>query len=117
MVDNIAINFIKGDTYSRDLVISNYKGKIKEVLFTVKNNESDKYSIMQKKINDGIMLADGDEIIGERTYNILINANETDDMKTNYDYYFAIKIFVPTSLDDIELTLIKGTLTLETRGD
>lgn len=105
-----------------------------EVEFTT--NENDKYLLLQyykydslfseqeaidsieiklTTISNGITLVSDEE--GVRTYNILINANDTDNFKVDYDYFFAIKIFTYEDDEDIELTPIKGTFTLSSRGD
>lgn len=115
MIEDATINYVKGDTYSRDIIISDYNEEINNILFTVKNNENDKRSVLQKSLNNGITLVSDEE--GVKTYNILINANDTDDFKVDYDYYFAIKIFTDGVTNDIELTAIKGTFTLSSRGD
>lgn len=115
MIDNAIIEFVKGDTYSRDFTINGYEEDINSVLFTVKNNESDKRYLLQKSLDNGITLVSDED--GVKTYNILINANDTDDFKVGYDYYFAIKIFTDELVNDIETTIIKGTLTLSSRGD
>lgn len=240
MIEDATINFIKGDTCSRDFTISDYDMDINKVLFSIKNNENDKRSILQKSlemnlnnlfdknnynelnayihsssniikssdiiktiyieckpnttytikmdntdgnmrvattldtptaempvlqnvgaqysrpntsitittltnvkflllqyysngssiskqeiidsieikqdtISNGITLVSDED--GVKTYNLLINANDTDNLKTDYEYFFAIKIFTYESEEDIELTPIKGTLTLSVRGD
>lgn len=115
MLDNATINFVKGDTYSRDFTITGYDEEINEILFTVKNNESDKRYVLQKSLNNGITIVSDED--GVKTYNLTLEANESDDLKTNYDYYFAIKIFTEEESADIELTAIKGIMTLSARGD
>ena len=115
MINDAKIEYVKGDTYSRDFSISGYEEDIDNVLFTIKNNESDKRSILQKSLDDGITLVSDED--GVKTYNILIDANDTDNFKVGYDYYFAIKIFTDEISNDIETTIIKGTFTLSARGD
>ena len=115
MLDNATINFVKGDTYTRDFTISGYDEEINEILFTVKNNESDKRHVLQKSFEDGITIVSDED--GVKTYNLTLEANDTDNLKTDYDYYFAIKIFTNEVPSDVELTAIKGTMTLSARGD
>ena len=115
MVNDEIISFVKGDTYTRDFTISGYDEEINEILFTVKNNENDKRYVMQKSFENGITIVSDEE--GVKTYNLTIEANDTDKFKTDYDYYFAIKIFTNEIPSDIELTAIKGTFTLSARGD
>lgn len=38
-MNNATMNFVKGDTYTRDFTISGYDNEIDEILFTVKNEE------------------------------------------------------------------------------
>ena len=114
-MNNAKMEFVKGDTYTRDFTISGYNEEIDEIKFTVKNNESDKRPILQKSFEDGITIVSDED--GVKTYNLSIQANDTDDMKTDYDYYFAIKLFTNEIGGDIETTAIKGTLTLSARGD
>lgn len=114
-MNNATMNFVKGDTYTRDFTISGYDNEIDEILFTVKNDENDKRYVLQKSFEDGITIVSDDD--GVKTYNITIQANDTDNMKVDYDYYFAIKLFTDEVGSDIEKTAIKGTLTLSARGD
>ena len=115
MINDAKIEYVKGDTYSRDFTISGYEEDIDNVLFSVKNNDSDKRSVLKKSLDNGITLVSDED--GVKTYNILIDANDTDDLKVEYDYYFAIKIFTNETNNDIETTIIKGTFTLSARGD
>lgn len=112
MIDNALFEFRKGDTYSRDFTISGYESEISKVFFTVKNNSSDKRYVLQKTLNHGITLVDNTDNI--RTYNILINATDTDDMKVGYDYFFDIEIVSPgVGTELIKTTPVIGTLRLK----
>lgn len=111
MIDNVIFQFRKGDTYSRDFTITDYEPEISKVFFTVKNNSSDKRFVLQKTLNDGITLVSDDE--GVKTYNILINATDTDNMKVDYEYFFDVEIVSPgANNDEIKQTPIIGTLIL-----
>ena len=114
-MNNAKMEFVKGDSYSRDFTISGYDEEIDEIKFTVKKNENDKDAVLVKDFEDGITIVSDEE--GVKTYNLSLRANETDDMKTNFDYYFAIKLYTNEIGGDIETTAIKGTLTLSARGD
>lgn len=112
MIDNALFEFRKGDTYSRDFTISGYESEISKVFFTVKNNSSDKRYVLQKSLEDGISLVSDEESI--ETYNILINATDTDNMKVDYDYFFDVEIISPgVNNEEIKQTIITGTLRLK----
>jgi len=104
-------NFVRGNTYTRDIEIKNYS-KINNIYFTVKEKEQDKNEILKKRLYDGISLVDETE--NSKTYNLLIDSSDTDNLKTDYDYYFDIKVITNTTSKPIKLTIIKGTMTLVT---
>ena len=104
-------NFVRGNTYTRDIEIKNYK-KINNVIFSVKEKEQDKNVIFSKKLYDGINLMEVKE--DSRLYNLTIDSDDTDNLKTDYDYYFDVKIITNTTTKPIKLTIIKGTMTLVT---
>jgi len=115
-MNNVIFEFHIGDTYTRDLTIDGYSAEISNVFFSVKNNNADKRVILQKKLDDGITLTDvvydGDTIVS-RTYNILINATDTERMKTDYEYPFDIQINTPgVGTDVIKKTIISGIFRL-----
>lgn len=118
-MENVLFEFYIGDTYTRDFTLTNYSAIIDEIYFSVKNNDKDKYTVLQKTLTDGgITLTDiqydnyGN--ILSRTYNILINATDTDNMKTDFDYTFDIEI-VSSGEDnvDIKKTIITGIFRLK----
>lgn len=112
MIENAKFNFRKGDTYSRDFTISDYEFDIDKVFFSVKNNSSDKRVVLQKTLDNGITLVSDEE--GVKTYNILIDATDTDNMKVGYDYFFDIEIYTTiVGGSAIKQTPIVGTLTLK----
>jgi len=115
-MNNVIFEFHIGDTYTRDLTIDGYSADISNVFFSVKNNNADKRVILQKKLDDGITLIDvvydGDTIVS-RTYNILINATDTERMKTDFEYPFDIQINTPgVGTDVIKKTIISGIFRL-----
>ena len=112
MIEDAKFVFRKGDTYSRDFTITDYEFDIDKVFFTIKNNSSDKRPVLQKTLNNGITLVSDED--GVKTYNILINATDTDNMKVDYDYFFDIELFTTmVGGSDIKQTPIVGTLTLK----
>lgn len=115
-MNNVIFEFHIGDTYTRDLTIDGYSAEISNVFFSVKNNNADKRVILQKRLDDGITLTDvvydGDTIVS-RTYNILINATDTERMKTDFEYPFDIQINTPgVGTDVIKKTIISGIFRL-----
>ena len=111
-MNDVIFEFYRGDTYTRDFTITGYKSKIDNIYFTVKENENDKRAMLSKKLNDGITLVDETE--DSKTYNLLINCIDTNDFKTNKDYYFDIEIITHAVGGDIRKTILKGTMTLQT---
>lgn len=110
-MENVILEFYKGDTYTRDLTISGFYMPISKMFFTVKEKISDKNIVLQKTLKNGISVVDeADESV---TYNLLINATDTDKMKTDYDYVFDIEIHSPGVKEDIKKTIITGTLRLK----
>lgn len=115
---NVLFEFYIGDTYTRDFTISDYSSEITEVYFSVKKNNSDKRTVLQKKLDNGITLTDvqyDDEgNITSRTYNILINADDTEDMQVDFEYPFDIEIITPGANSvDIKKTIISGIFKLK----
>lgn len=108
---NVLFEFYRGDTYSRDFSITGYKSPIDKIFFTVKENENDKKFVLQKTLENGITLLeeDGDSKI----YNILIDAQDTDDLKPDYDYPLDIEIHTNEE-PVIKRTIVTGTLRLTT---
>lgn len=113
MIENEVIEFYLGDTYTRDIIISKYTAPITEAYFTVKTDNVYKEFVLQKKLNNGIMLVDeGTNEDGEyyRTYNLNLDAEDTDDLKPDLNYSFDFEIISPgTSSTSIKQTIITGT--------
>lgn len=115
-MDNVKFNFYIGDTYTRDFVITGYSSAIDEVFFTIKKNVDDKRYVLQKTLNNGITLVDvtydtdGTTILS-RTYNLLIDAEDTEDMIPEYEYVFDIEI-VTDETTDLKKTIMTGTIEL-----
>ena len=104
---DVVFEFYRGDTYERDFKISNLKREITKVYFTVKETEECKNACLQKSLNNGIVVVDEDET--SKTFNLLINATDTDNMKVNTAYSFDIEIHC----GDIKKTIVTGTLMLK----
>ena len=111
-MDNAKFNFYRGDTYTRDFTIDGYENNIDDIYFTVKEVETDKKAKLSKTLGNGITLVDETET--SKTYNILINASDTENLKTDFPYFFDIEIITNTNQEPIVKTIIAGTMTLDT---
>lgn len=110
-MNNVEFNFVRGDTYQRTITIV-WNQEITNVYFTLKKNENDKDVVLQKKLGSGITLVEQKQNEdGSNTYTYLlnINATDTDNLETNYGYFFDFEVIS----DTIKKTPIKGTLTLD----
>lgn len=116
-MEDVKFEFYIGRTYTRDFIISGYSADIDQVYFTVKKNVDDKNFVLQKKLGNGITLVDvvydidGTTILS-RTYNILINATDTDSMKPDTEYVFDVAIITDETID-IKKTIMTGTVELK----
>ncbi len=107
-MNNVKFQFFRGDTYERLITITNWDKNIDSIYFTVKHKDTDKEPVLQKTLGKGITKVDGNELTS--TFLLTIDATDTDDMKTDYDYSFDVEIIS----SNIKKTIIKGTLTLTT---
>lgn len=111
---DVLFEFYIGNTYTRDIKIDDYSADIDEIYFSVKQNNKDKYTVLQKKLSDGgITLVDvtygTDGQIKSRTYNLTILPDETESLKPDFDYSFDFEIVSPGANDvNIERTIITG---------
>lgn len=110
MIENVGFELFIGDTYCRDFVVKNFPEKINEIYFTVKKNNKDKRFELQKRLNNGITLVDEDET--SKTYNLLLEPEDTDNLKTETNYEFDIKL-ISDSNPVIKKTIITGTFVLK----
>lgn len=103
--------FHRGRTYSRDFTINDFPDVIDKILFTVCEDPSHKNYCIRKSLEDGITLVDeGTDETGAnyKTYNLLIEATDTDHLKTNTEYGYDIVLFS----GDTKYQLIEGSITL-----
>ena len=106
--------FFIGNTYERNITISNYEDDIDEMYFSVKKSDSDKRVILQKTLDNGITLM-SDETIDDvryRTYQLVIDSDDTEGMKPDVEYPFDVKIVTIKDEDEIKETIVKGNVTL-----
>ena len=112
-MDNVVFEYYIGDTYTRDLTITGYSAEITEMYFSVKKNNKNKNTVLQKTLDNGITLVDiqydGDDNIVSRTYNLLIEADDTEELRPDFDYSFDVEIVSPgVDNNDIKKTIITG---------
>lgn len=104
-MEKINFSFVKGDTYSRGFTIEGFEQPITQVYFTVKEKTTDKNFVIQKLLNRGIEK----DIDVPNRYVLTIEADDTNKLKTNYNYVFDIQIVT----ESIKRTIIGGYLKLE----
>lgn len=104
-MEKINFKFIKGDTYSRGFTIEGFEQPIKQVYFTVKEKSTNKNYVIQKILTRGIEI---DQETPNR-YVLTIEADDTNNLKTNFNYVFDIEIVT----ESIKRTIIGGYLRLE----
>lgn len=104
-MEKINFNFVKGDTYSRGFTIEGIEQPIKQVYFTVKEKSTNKNYAIQKMLTRGIEI---DQETPNR-YVLTIEADDTNNLKTNFNYVFDIEIVT----ESIKRTIIGGYLRLE----
>lgn len=106
-MNNIEWAWFRGDTCEKMINISGWDKEITQMYFTMKKEEKDKDTVLQKKLGNGITKVTNDEI---ESYLLVINATDTDDLLTDYGYVFDIEIVSGS----IKRTIVKGTITLTT---
>lgn len=88
--------FHKGRTYSRDFTISGFQEKVDNIIFTACENTENKHYCLRKNLGNGISIVD--EGVTEdgtpyTTYNLLIEATDTDHLKANIEYGYDIVLY------------------------
>lgn len=103
-----------GDTYERNLVISRYSDDIDEMYLSIKKSDDDKSVILQKTLDDGLTIVTDETIDGirYRTYQIMLDATDTENMKTGVEYPFDIEIVTDKDTTKLKKTIVKGYVTL-----
>lgn len=111
-MDNIKFEFYKGRTYTRDFTITGFTQPVDEVFFTTCENTENKNFCLRKSLGKGITVVDtGTDEEGNQytTFNLLIDATDTDHMKTDFEYGFDIVI----KSGEKKIQVITGTLKLK----
>ena len=108
------LEFRIGDTYERNLTISKYADDIDEMYFSIKKNDDDKSVVLQKTLDNGITIVTDETIDGVRyrTYQLFIDANDTENMKTGVEYPFDIEIVTDKDETKLKKTIVKGNVIL-----
>lgn len=104
-----------GNTFEKTIIVSVYNDDIDEMYFTVKKSNSDENYVLQKTLENGITIVEDkiEEGIRYRTYNLMIDADDTEGMKTNFEYPFDIKIVTKKTETDIKGTILEGVIILD----
>lgn len=112
MLENILFEFYRGDTYQRDFTVDGWSFPVSKAYFTVKEKEEYKNAVLQKTLENGITLVSDEN--GVKTFNLLIDAIDTNYMKTDYDYVFDIEVHSKGSKGEtLKQTIITGILRLK----
>ncbi len=111
-MNNVKFEFYKGRTYTRDFTITGYTDPVDEMYFTTCENTNNKNYCLRKTLSSGgITVVDtgtDEEGNSYTTYNLTIDATDTDHMKADYEYGFDIAIISGTK----KIEVITGTLKL-----
>ena len=103
--------FHRGRTYSRDFIVTDFNDPIEEILFTACENKANKHYCLRKSLEKGISLVDegiDENGLSYKTYNLLIEATDTDHMKADAEYGYDIVLYSGTQ----KYQLIEGTIAL-----
>ena len=107
-MENVLFEFYRGDTYTRDFTLTGWSLPVSDVYFTVKESVDHKKARIQKRLNKGIEIVDVNE--EGNTFNLKINATDTDDLKADFDYIFDIEIHSDTGEELVKKTIVTGVL-------
>lgn len=89
-MEKVDIDLYKGQTYQRNFVISGFSLDITQLYFTVKESTDSKVVSLQKKLGDGITLMDNSN--GTYTYLLEINSDDTENLKSDFEYGYDITL-------------------------
>jgi hypothetical protein len=108
------IEYFIGDTYERNFIVKKYTDDIDSVFFSVKKSNGDKKTVLQKTLDNGITLVDDVVVDNERrrTYQLMINAEDTEDMTPEQEYEFDVEIVTNKDEYDLKQTIITGNFIL-----
>ena len=105
---DVIFEFYRGDTYTRDFTVTGWSLPISNAYFTVKESVDHKRACIQKTLNNGIEVVDVTE--EGTTFNLKINATDTDNLKADFDYVFDIEIHSDVEGELVKKTIVTGVL-------
>lgn len=103
-MEKINFSFVKGDSFVKGFTLD-VNQEIEEMYFTVKEKTSDKNYVIQKTLTTGILK----DPKSTNRYILKLRAEDTNDLKVNYDYFYDIQIVTSA----MKKTIMGGYLTLE----
>lgn len=106
------LEFHKGRTYSRDFTINDFTDNVDKIIFTACENIANKHYCLRKSLGNGIEVVDtgtNEDGTNYTTYNLTIEATDTDHMKADTNYGYDIVLYS----DNDKYQLIEGTISLK----
>lgn len=107
-MEKLNISVYRGETYQRNITISNFTLPITNLYFTVKKTDSDKNVALQKTVGNGLTLMDYDEDTNTYTYLLELDTDDTENLKIG-DYGYDITI----TAEDYKKPIVMGTFSIE----
>lgn len=101
-MEKVDLSLYKGQTYQRNFTISDLSLEITQLYFTVKESTDSKVVALQKKIGDGITLMDNTD--GVYTYLLELNTDDTENLKSDFDYGYDITL----KSNNVKIPIIMG---------
>ena len=115
--------------------MTDYGANIDEMYFTVKESETDRIPVIKKSLNNGIFPIIPDTVVEEesiddetqeeqeesedeseesnvKSFNLIIEADDTENLKLNKPYPFDIKVITYTDGNPVKKVIVRGTMTL-----
>ena len=90
------IEFYRGRTYSRDFTINDFTDQVDDIKFTACENPANKHYCLRKSLGKGIEVVDtgtNEDGTTYTTYNLTIEATDTDHLKANFEYGYDIVLY------------------------
>ena len=105
LIENL--EFYRGDTYCRNIVLENVKVPLDELYFSVRSTDKAKIFI-QKKLGRGLEVVSYEDT----TYRVLltIEATDTDGMQADFEYFYDLELISGKQ----KRTILEGTIVLAT---
>lgn len=115
MKENETWTFYIGDSYEKTIEVKKYNDDIDEMYFTIKRDDGDKNYILQKTLDNGLTIVEDKTEDGQRirTYDLFIDASDTENMNVDVEYPFDIQIVTEKDETNLKGTIVKGVVTLK----